>query len=149
MSDLSCFSELCSNNTEQEPDKHLEWFYKIVQSWSIERQRALLHYVTGLKRVPATDQFKVLKASDGHIRRLSVLGNQERAVPDNSADTPEHMLFIPAFKEYQAMEEKLISVIYNCDEWVRPFLVTYIVESRLTWNRTKHRYCLLPLKDFH
>jgi hypothetical protein len=91
----------------------------------------LLHYVTGLKRVPATDQFKVLKASDGHIRRLSVLGNKERAVPDNSADTPEHMLFIPAFEEYQTMEEELISVIHNCDEWVRSFLVTYVVDSEV------------------
>ena len=83
-----------------------------------------MHYITGLKRVPATDQFKVMKASDGHIRRLSVLGNKERAVPDNSADTPEHMLFVPAFEEYQAMEEELISVIYNCDERVRSLFVT-------------------------
>ena len=73
-----------------------------------------------------------MKASDGHIRRLSVLGNKERAVPDNSADTPEHMLFIPTFEEYQAMEDELISVIYNCDEWVRSFLVTYVVDSKLT-----------------
>jgi HECT-domain (ubiquitin-transferase) len=146
---FSRFSELCSNSTDQEPDKHLEWFYRIVQSWSIERQRALLHYVTGLKRVPATDQFKVMKAADGHIRRLSVLGNKERAVPDNNADTPEHMLFIPAFEEYQAMEEELISVIYNCDEWVRFFLVTYVVDSKLTWNRTKQLYFLLPLQNFH
>jgi E3 ubiquitin-protein ligase NEDD4 len=127
MSDLffSRFSELCWNtsSTEQEPDKHLEWFYKIVQSWSIERQRALLQYVTGQKRVPATDQFKVMKASDGHIRRLSVLGNKERAIPDNNTDAPEHMLFIPAFEEYQAMEDELISVIYNCDESVRFFFV--------------------------
>ena len=80
----------------------------------------MLHYVTGLKRVPATDQFKVMKASDSHIRRLSVLGNKERAVPDNDTDTPEHMLFIPAFEVYQEMEEELISVIFNC-EWVRSF----------------------------
>ena len=108
----------------------------------------MLYYVTGLKRVPATDQFKVMKASDGHIRRLSVLGNKERAVPDNNADTPEHMLFIPAFEEYQAMEEELISVIYNCDAWVRSFVI-FAVDSKLTWNRTKQRYFLLPLKDFH
>jgi hypothetical protein len=80
-----------------------------------------LRYVTGLKRVPATDQFKVLKASDGHIRRLTVLGNKERTVPDNHADTPEHILFIPAFEEYQTMEDELISVIYSCDEWVSLF----------------------------
>ena len=146
---FSHFSELCSKSTEQEPDKHLEWFYKIVQSWSIERQRALLQYVTGLKRVPATDQFKVMKASDGHIRRLSVLGNKERAVPDNDADTTEHMLFIPAFEEYQTMEEELISVISKCDEWVRFLFVTYVVDSKLTWDRTKRRYFLLPLNDFH
>jgi hypothetical protein len=89
-----------------------------------------------------------MKASDGHIRRLSVLGNKERAVPDNSADTPEHMLLIPAFEEYQAMEEELISVIYNCDEWVRSLLVIYVVDSKLIWNRTKRHFFLQP-KDFH
>jgi HECT-domain (ubiquitin-transferase) len=125
-----CFSGLCSNNTDQELDEDLEWFHKIVHSWSIERQRALLHYVTGLKRVPATDQFKVMKAPDGHIRRLSVLGNKERAVPDNDADTPEHVLFIPAFEEYQTMEEDLISVMYNCDVWVRFLAILHL------WNRS-------------
>lgn len=90
-----------------------------------------------------------MKASDGHIRRLSVLGNKERAVPDSSADTPEHMLFIPAFEDCQRMEEELVSVIYNCDEWVRSFLVTYVVGSKLIWNRTKQHSFLLPLKDFH
>lgn len=144
---FSRFSESCLNSTEQEPEKHLEWFYKIVHSWSIERQRALLHYVTGLKRVPATDQFKVMKASDGHIRRLSVLGNKERAVPDISADTPEHILFIPAFEEYQAMEDELISVLYNYDEWVRSCYLCCGLE-KLTWNRRKRR-SFLPLKEFH
>ena len=90
-----------------------------------------------------------MKASDGHIRRLSVLGNKERAVPDNDADTTEHMLFIPAFEEYQTMEEELISVISKCDEWVRFLFVTYVVDSKLTWDRTKRRYFLLPLNDFH
>jgi len=125
-------SDLCSNSADggkQEPDKHLEWFHKIVRSWSIERQRALLYYVTGLKRVPATDQFKVLKASDGHIRRLTVLGNRERVVPDNNADTPEHVLFIPAFEEYQAMADELISTIYSCDGWVSLFLAVYFLRT--------------------
>ena len=89
-----------------------------------------MRYVTGLKRVPATDQFKVLKASDGHIRRLTVLGNKERTVPDNSEDTPEHVLVIPAFDEYQAMEDELISTIYSCDEWVS-FLVTIYLISQV------------------
>ena len=74
-----------------------------------------------MKRVPATDRFKVMKALDGHIRRLSVLDKKDCAVLGDSADTPEHFLFIPAFEEYQAMEEKLISVIYNRDEKVRSF----------------------------
>jgi len=132
--------DLCSNGKEdgeqesdskQESDEHFEWFRKIVQSWSIERQRTLLHYVTGLKRVPATDQFKVMKASDGHIRRLTVLGNKERAVPDNNTDTPEHVLFIPAFEEYQAMEDELISAIYSCDEWDETVLPSAIGDLSL------------------
>lgn len=90
-----------------------------------------MYYVTGLKRVPATDQFKISKASDGHIRRLTVLGNKERAVPDNTADTPEHVLFVPAFEGYQAMEDGLISVIDNYDEWVSLLLAVSNSEADL------------------
>ncbi|CAA7261756.1 unnamed protein product [Cyclocybe aegerita] len=105
------------------PDKHLEWFWKIVRSWPDEHRHALLVYVTGLKRVPATDQFKVLKASDGTFRRLTVLGNKERTVPDKDEDTPEHILFIPGFDTYEAMEENLRFIIYNSD-WQESTLIS-------------------------
>ena len=76
---------------------------------------ALLQYITGLKRVRATDKFKVLKASDDNFRRLTVLGNKERTVPDKDADTPEHILFIPEFDSSEALEKNLLHVIYNYD----------------------------------
>jgi len=63
----------------------------------------------------ATDKFKVLKASDDNFRRLTVLGNKERTVPDKDADTPEHILFIPDFDSSEALEKNLLHVIYNYD----------------------------------
>ena len=57
----------------------------------------------------------MLKASDGSFRRLTILGNKERTVPDRDEDTPEHILFIPAFDTYEALEENLLHVIYNSD----------------------------------
>jgi len=105
---------------DSEPeDTHLEWFYRIVRSWTIERQRTLFQYVTGRKRVPATDLIKVVKAPDGEIRRVTVLGNSERLVPDKIDDTPEHVLFIPPFESYEALEDVLVSVIHDCS-WVSP-----------------------------
>jgi hypothetical protein len=100
-----------------EPDTHLEWFYRIVRSWTLERQRTLFQYVTGRKRVPATDLIRVVKAPDGEIRRVTVLGNSERLVPDKIDDTPEHILFIPPFESYEALEDVLVSVIHDCS-WV-------------------------------
>ncbi|KAF4620745.1 hypothetical protein D9613_000495 [Agrocybe pediades] len=97
-----------------QPDIHLEWFWKIVRSWPRSRQQLLFHYVTGLKRVPATDEIKVVKAPDGDIRRVTILGNVERTVPIKYDDTPEHILFIPPFDSYEIMEDSLISVIHDC-----------------------------------
>lgn len=106
---------------DSEPDTHLAWFYRIVRSWTLERQRTLFQYVTGRKRVPATDLIKVVKAPDGEIRRVTVLGNSERLVPDKIDDTPEHILFIPPFESYEALEDVLVSVIHDCS-WVSRIL---------------------------
>ncbi|KAF8904403.1 hypothetical protein CPB84DRAFT_1772952 [Gymnopilus junonius] len=111
--------DACSTYTVEEfgddskPDLHLEWFWKIVQSWSKDRQHALFFYMTGLKRVPITDQIKVIKAPDGEIQRVTVLGNVERTVPERYDDTPEHILFLPPFDSYEAMEDSLLSVIHD------------------------------------
>jgi len=109
-----------SRNTTEEPDgelipyMHLDLFWQVLRSWSLERQRTLFQYVTGLKRVPATDQVKVLSAPDGEIRRVTILGNVERAVPDSSDDTPEHTLYIPPFETFEAMEGSLLGSITDC-----------------------------------
>jgi hypothetical protein len=113
---------------DDEAGKHIEWFWKINQSWPVEHRRALLRYITGLKRVPATDKFKVLKASDASFRRLTVLGNKERTVPEKDEDTPEHVLFIPEYDMYEALEENLLHVIYN-SEPVMSFLYFSLTKS--------------------
>jgi len=100
---------------EEESDKHIEWFWKVVDSWPTDHRKALLQYMTGLGRVPAFDRFKVLKASDGNFRRVTVLGNNKRTVPDKDEDTPEHILFIPEFDTREALGENLLHVIYNHD----------------------------------
>lgn len=71
--------------------------------------------MTGLSRVPAFDKFRVLKASDVNFRRVTVLGNNKRTVPDKDEDTPEHILFIPEFDTREALAENLLHVIYNHD----------------------------------
>jgi len=107
----------CQKNPEEESDKHLEWFWKVVDSWptSTDHHKALLRYMTGLDRVPAFDTFKILKASDGNFRRVTVLGNNKRTVPDKEEDTPEHIFFIPEFDTREALGENLLHVIYNHD----------------------------------
>ena len=67
--------------------------------------------------MPATDLIKVVKAPDGEIRRVTVLGNSERLVPDKIDDIPEHILFVPPFESYEALEDVLVSVIHDCS-WV-------------------------------
>jgi len=100
---------------EELSDKHIDWFWKVVNSWPTEHRKALLQYVTGLSRVPAFDKFKVLKASDGNFRRVTVLGNNKRTVPDKDEDTPEHILFVPEFDSREALGENLLHVMYNHD----------------------------------
>lgn len=89
--------------------------------------------MTGLKRVPATDQIKVIKAPDGEIQRVTVLGNVERTVPERYDDTPEHVLFIPPFDSYEAMENNLLAVIHDCN-WVSSFPILSKT-SNLTQSR--------------
>ncbi|KAF8973048.1 hypothetical protein BDZ97DRAFT_1779019 [Flammula alnicola] len=119
----------CSKSTADDSDgdltpyTHLDLFWKVVRSWSLERQRTLFQYVTGLKRVPATDQVKVLSAPDGEIRRVTILGNVERAVPDKLEDTPEHILYIPPFENFEAMEGSLIGAITDCS-WREATLIS-------------------------
>lgn len=67
--------------------------------------------------MPVTDQIKVMKAPDGDIRRVTILGNTERAVPRKYDDAPEHILFVPPFDSYEEMEGCLISAIVDCS-WV-------------------------------
>ncbi|KAF9478799.1 hypothetical protein BDN70DRAFT_921647 [Pholiota conissans] len=96
------------------PYMHLDLFWQVLRSWTIERQRTLFQYVTGLKRVPATDQVKVLSAPDGDVRRVTILGNVERAVPDSWEDTPEHTLYVPPYETFEAMEGSLLGAITDC-----------------------------------
>ncbi|KDR75140.1 hypothetical protein GALMADRAFT_249061 [Galerina marginata CBS 339.88] len=110
-----CFTNTVDDaDGDSQPDIHLEWFWTIARSWSIDRRHTLFQYATGLKRVPATDQIKVMKAPDGEIRRVTILGNVERTVPEKYDDTPEHILFIPPFESYETMEDNLLSVIHDC-----------------------------------
>ncbi|KAF5322156.1 hypothetical protein D9619_001454 [Psilocybe cf. subviscida] len=114
-SKTSAADEADSNGGDRAPTyMHLDLFWRVVRSWSLERQHTLFQYVTGLKRVPATDQIKVLSAPDGEIRRVTILGNTERAVPHRRDDTPEHILFIPPFESFEAMEDSLLGTIHDC-----------------------------------
>ncbi|KAF9529254.1 hypothetical protein CPB83DRAFT_812581 [Crepidotus variabilis] len=113
--DIREFRNNTSSEEKEEPDMNIEWFWRVVRDWPVEHRKSLLQYVTGLKRIPATDKFKVLKASDGSFRRLTILGNKERTVPERDEDTPEHILFVPEFDSFEALEENLLHVIHNTD----------------------------------
>lgn len=124
---------------------HLDLFWQVLRSWSLERQRTLFQYVTGLKRVPATDQVKVLSAPDGEIRRVTILGNVERAVPDSSDDTPEHTLYIPPFETFEAMEGSLLGAITDCS-WVSIYLLQTERQSLSVADVTRIRLLQLRYK---
>jgi E3 ubiquitin-protein ligase NEDD4 len=136
--DLDECSKISTDETDgdSEPDTHLEWFHRIVRSWTVERQRTLFQYVTGRKRIPATDLIKVVKAPDGKIRRVTVLGNSERLVPDKIDDTPEHILFIPPFESYEVLEDVLVSVIHDCS-WQEITLVSDFDELSIAKDSDK------------
>ena len=102
----------------------------------------MFQYVTGRKRVPATDLIKVVKAPDGEIRRVTVLGNSERLVPDKIDDTPEHVLFIPPFESYEALEDVLVSVIHDCS-WVSPLFLPSRMDAESSYPRNQQDTTLI------
>ena len=102
-----------SSTSPNELDQQIESFWKLVQSWSIENQRALMRYVTGLQDMPATHRLKILKASDDKIGRLTVLpGDGVDALPPY-ADKSEHVLFLPSYDSVETMEAQVLKIINN------------------------------------
>ena len=102
-----------SSTSPNELDQQIESFWKVVQSWSIENQRALMRYVTGLQDMPATHRLKILKASDDKIGRLTVLpGDGVDALPPY-ADKSEHVLFLPSYDSVETMEAQVLKIINN------------------------------------
>ncbi|KAH9485550.1 hypothetical protein JR316_0002460 [Psilocybe cubensis] len=101
-------------------DIHLDWFWKIAGSWAPEEQRALFTYVTGSVRIPASDLIKVMKTPDGNIQRVTIPGKKVKreALPLRDIDVPQHILFIPPFENYEAMERALRSVVFDDDKAV-------------------------------
>ena len=99
----------------KEPDKRIKWFWTILSSWPVELRQGLLRYVTGLKRVPATDKFKVLEFSDGSFSRFTARTVQERSVLRKTEITPIHVLFLPRFDTPAALAENLLRVILNTE----------------------------------
>ena len=105
----------------------------MLRSWPVELRRALLQYVTGLKRVPATDHFKVLAFSDGSFSRFTAravvqrLGERRTAVHNNSKAeiTPVHVLFLPPFDTLAALEEDMLRAVLNTELVCRKFRVPF------------------------
>lgn len=82
-----------------------------------------------------------MKAPDGDIQRVTILGNTERSVPRKYDDAPEHILFIPPFDSYEEMENCLISSIVDCS-WVSRsfvFVLLQCVGSALIVNHLLSR----------
>lgn len=107
-------SECLTGNQE---DERLEWFWKIVKSWPLEYREALLRYITGFKRVAATNKFKVFRTPQGsnHFSHFSVHAVQERAVQREDDATLVHVLLVPNFSTYEELEVNLLHTICNCD----------------------------------
>jgi hypothetical protein len=101
--------------TGNDEDERIEWFWRVVKSWPLEYREALLRYITGFKRVPATDKFKILRTShdSDYFSHFSVYAVQERAIQQEDEATLVHVLLVPKFGTCEELEEKLLHTICN------------------------------------
>ena len=85
-------------------DEVIQWFWKCVRSWSLERKSQLLQFVTGTSRIPVNG-FKDLQGSDGP-RRFTI----EKAGDPNQlprGQTCFNRIELPPYKDYASLEHKL------------------------------------------
>ena len=101
--------------TGNEEDERIGFFWRVLKSWPLEYREALLRYITGFKRVPATDKFKILRTprDSDCFSHFSVLGVQERALQREDEATLVHVLLVPNFGTCEELEEKLLHTICN------------------------------------
>nr|XP_022911756.1 E3 ubiquitin-protein ligase Nedd-4 isoform X6 [Onthophagus taurus] len=100
-------------NTLYKGDYHgnhivVQWFWRVVLSFSNEMRARLLQFVTGTSRVPMNG-FKELYGSNGPqlftIEKWGTVGNYPRA------HTCFNRLDLPPYESYQQLREKLIKAI--------------------------------------
>ncbi|GAB6028581.1 E3 ubiquitin-protein ligase nedd4 [Chamberlinius hualienensis] len=104
-------------NTVYKGDYHpnhivIQWFWRVVLSFSNEMRARLLQFVTGTSRVPMNG-FKELYGSNGPqpftIERWGISKNYPRA------HTCFNRLDLPPYESYQELREKLITAIDGAD----------------------------------
>ncbi|KAK9497645.1 hypothetical protein O3M35_004334 [Rhynocoris fuscipes] len=101
------------NNTVYKGDYHpnhitIQWFWRVVLSFSNEMRARLLQFVTGTSRVPMNG-FKELYGSNGP----QMFTIEKWGTPDNypRAHTCFNRLDLPPYESYQDLREKLIKAI--------------------------------------
>lgn len=101
------------NNTVYKGDYHpnhitIQWFWRVVLSFSNEMRSRLLQFVTGTSRVPMNG-FKELYGSNGPqmftIEKWGTIDNYPRA------HTCFNRLDLPPYESYQDLREKLVKAI--------------------------------------
>jgi diadenosine tetraphosphate (Ap4A) HIT family hydrolase len=114
---IPCREEHSETLASNEEDERIRWFWTVVKSWPLEYRRALFRYITGFKRVPTTDTFKVLRTSPGSnaFSHFSVRALQECAVLRKDEVALVHVLLVPNFRTYEELEENLLHTICNSE----------------------------------
>ncbi|XP_026472195.1 E3 ubiquitin-protein ligase Nedd-4 isoform X2 [Ctenocephalides felis] len=101
------------NNTHYKGEYHanhmvVQWFWRVVLSFSNEMRSRLLQFVTGTSRVPMNG-FRELYGSNGpQVFTIEMWGT-----PDNypRAHTCFNRIDLPPYESYQALRDKLIKAI--------------------------------------
>ena len=86
----------------------IQWFWKCVRSWPLERKSRLLQFATGTTRISAQG-FKDLQGSDG-LQRFTI---KKAGDPDQlpKSHTSLNRINLPPYKDYATLEDKLTLVV--------------------------------------
>lgn len=93
--------------------KVIKWFWKFVESMTVEERVRLLQFTTGCSRLPAQG-FKALMSNDGNYRRFNIASISKEVSIYPRAHTCFNKLDLPVYKS-PAELEAYVSVVANME----------------------------------
>jgi len=110
----------------------IEWFWRCIRSWPLERKSRLLQFTTGTSKIPVNG-FKDLQGSDGPRRFTIEKSGDPQGLP--RSHTCFNRLDLPPYEDYESLETKLLFAI----EWVLFLLLCDHLRVLITFDQGNRR----------